>query len=544
MAEVQNLTVAELQTCVRLLDAVAADASLLAKLSQAERNQLLIAAGRISRPNKMEIWQRNKAIRRAKSQERQALDRSARATSSIRSTRLDSVFIPPPRAIDLEAAELQMIDRDTGDEASLAQDWVAGASSRDTGRASGGPRLQKARNCYVCKQEYNDVHHFYDALCTPCARFNYDKRFQTASLHGQVALITGARLKIGYHAALMMLRAGARVVVTTRFPQDAALRFAREADFSVWGARLQVHGLDLRHSPSVEAFTRYFESSYDRLDILINNAAQTVRRPPGFYSHLLEIENLPVAELTSDAQAVLRSHETCKAHLTDGATAAEADGSTWVSDWHAGKTLPAPGLLASARLSQIPYACDEGLKDPDLFPIGRLDADLQQVDLRKMNSWRMRLSDVPTAELLEVQLVNSIAPFILCSKLKPLMLRQNTGQKHIVNVSAMEGKFNRATKTDKHPHTNMAKAALNMMTLTSARDYAKDGIFMNAVDTGWVTDEDPAELSARKQRDHDFQPPLDIVDGAARVIDPIFSGILTGKHSWGNFLKDYFPTQW
>jgi NAD(P)-dependent dehydrogenase (short-subunit alcohol dehydrogenase family) len=161
-----------------------------------------------------------------------------------------------------------------------------------------------------------------------------------------------------------------------------------------------------------------------------------------------------------------------------------------------------------------------------------------------MNSWRMQLADVPTAEMLEVQLVNSVAPFILCSKLKPLMLRTPGRDKHIVNVSAMEGKFSRHTKTDKHPHTNMAKAALNMMTLTSARDYVLDGIHMNAVDTGWVTDEDPAQLSARKQEEHDFQPPLDIVDGAARVMDPVFAGLNSGKHSWGNFLKDYKPTEW
>ena len=161
-----------------------------------------------------------------------------------------------------------------------------------------------------------------------------------------------------------------------------------------------------------------------------------------------------------------------------------------------------------------------------------------------MNSWRMKLADVPAPEMLEVQLVNAVAPFVLSSKLLPLMRRDNTGQKHIVNVTAMEGKFNRFTKTDRHPHTNMAKAALNMLTHTSAKELAQDGIFMNAVDTGWVTDEDPANISERKQVEHDFQPPLEIVDGAARICDPFFHGILTGQHWCGAFLKDYKPTEW
>jgi NAD(P)-dependent dehydrogenase (short-subunit alcohol dehydrogenase family) len=245
-------------------------------------------------------------------------------------------------------------------------------------------------------------------------------------------------------------------------------------------------------------------------------------------------------------RGLLAGYEDCKRFIS----APELDpdlaaGTHWVTEWHKKRPGAPLGVVAAAQLSQIPYKCDQGAgPDHQLFPAGELDADLQQVDLRSMNSWRMTLADVPTAELIEVQLVNAIAPFVLCSQVKPLMLRNKTGQKHIVNVSAMEGKFSRYTKTDKHPHTNMAKAALNMMTLTSARDYAQDGIFMNAVDTGWVTDEDPAEMTARKQRDYDFQPPLDIVDGAARVMDPVFSGINTGKHVWGNFLKVYFPTEW
>jgi NAD(P)-dependent dehydrogenase (short-subunit alcohol dehydrogenase family) len=205
---------------------------------------------------------------------------------------------------------------------------------------------------------------------------------------------------------------------------------------------------------------------------------------------------------------------------------------------------PGIGMMASAQLSQIPYAYDHAIPAEEVFPEGKLDADLQQVDLRQTNSWRLRLGEIGTSEMLEIQLVNAIAPFVLCNQLAPLMKRENTGQKHIVNVSAMEGKFHRFKKADRHPHTNMAKAALNMLTHTSASDLAKYGIYMNAVDTGWVTDEDPAALAALKQEKHDFQPPLDIVDGAARVCDPFFNGILTGQHWCGKFLKDYMPIDW
>ena len=501
--------------CVRVLEAVAADSLLLSPLGDEGRVRLLVAAGRVIHPEKHEVRRRIKALRRHKRAAKHAVDRGLRAQTSIRTARLESVFVPPARLLESEIPD-----------------------------AAGRPDLVMPRYCYICKVEFTRLHHFYDALCPTCAPFNYQKRFQTASLEGRVALITGARLKIGYQAALMMLRAGARVIVTTRFPQDAALRYAREPDFAEWGTRLQIHGLDLRHSPSVEIFARYLSQTIGRLDILINNAAQTVRRPPGFYRHMADTEARALVELPEIARPLLQAHENCKRVLTDGGEAA-ADGTQWVAEWHGGKLSPALGVVASAELSQIPYRCDEvAANAPELFPEGQLDADLQQIDLRKMNSWRMQLADVPTAELLEVQLINSIAPFILCSVLKPLMMRDRTNEKHVVNVSAMEGKFARHTKTDKHPHTNMAKAALNMMTLTSARDYAQVGIYMNAVDTGWVTDEDPAELSSRKQRDHDFQPPLDIVDGAARVVDPIFSGLLTGNHAWGNFLKDYVPTEW
>ena len=517
MSEKSRPRPAEIARCIEILEAVGNDALLLTPLTDDERIRLFMAAGRVIYPERMQVRRRIKAMRSQKKRRLEEKDRVVRAATSIRAARKESVFVPPPKLLG------------------------SATESAETSLTVG--ELQRPRECYVCKVSFTRVHFFYDSMCDGCARLNYEKRFQTASLAGRTAIITGARLKIGYQAALMMLRAGARVIVTTRFPQDAAMRFAREKDFGVWRDRLQVHGLDLRHSPSVEAFCALMDRKLDRLDILVNNAAQTVRRPPGFYAHLMEIESRPVEELPEEVRSILSGHEELKRILSGTAAPKSDDDGRWVSEWHAGKLNPMVGVTNSAELSQIPYRTEEPAA-PELFPERRLDADLQQVDLRKMNSWRMTLADVPTAELLEVQLVNAIAPFILCSKLKPLMLRDRTDAKHIVNVSAMEGKFARHTKTDKHPHTNMAKAALNMMTLTSARDYARDGIYMNAVDTGWVTDEDPAELSAKKREDFDFQPPLDIVDGAARVCDPFFAGLNSGKHSWGNFLKDYFPTEW
>jgi NAD(P)-dependent dehydrogenase (short-subunit alcohol dehydrogenase family) len=508
-----KLSSEEIDQCISMLKILVEDTDRLANLPEEQRIALLKVTGKISRPDRAEIKKRNKAANKTHSLTILEKDRRARNTTGIRIARLDTTFTAP-QEIEFNPSESE----------------------------HKGEEIVSPRNCYVCKEEFTHLHFFYDSLCKKCGDLNYRKRFQTASLQGQVALITGARVKIGYQATLMLLRAGARVIATTRFPVDSAARYSQEEGFAEWGDRLQIHGLDLRHIPSVEIFTRFVEQRYGRLDLLINNAAQTVRRPPSFYAHLIESEINGTRTLSGEVRKLLEDHEGCKNQLKSFCHNIQEQESALPAAWH--DQGPGIGLRESAQLSQIPYSHDQSLASTEVFPKGKLDADLQQVDLRKTNSWRLRLGEIQTDEMLEVQLVNAVAPFVLCNRLAPLMRRDYTGQKHIVNVTAMEGKFFRFKKDDRHPHTNMAKAALNMMTHTSAEDLARDGIYMNAVDTGWVTDEDPVELSKFKQEVHDFQPPLDIVDGAARICDPFFDGILTGKHWSGKFLKDYFPIDW
>jgi NAD(P)-dependent dehydrogenase (short-subunit alcohol dehydrogenase family) len=363
------------------------------------------------------------------------------------------------------------------------------AASEVVGELFGG------RRCYVCKAPYRTVHHEYHMLCPGCAAHNAARRHARCDLTGRRAVVTGGRVKIGFHTALKLLRDGAEVLVTTRFPRDAARRYAAVPDSSQWLHRLWIHGVDFLDLAGVVGLVEAVARRWDHLDILVNNAAQTVSRPPEYHREVRAAEQVALA---GPAGAV---------SVTGGASGA----------------LPA-------------------LLDEAWFPAGLVDETGEPLDLREVNSWTLQVDQVSPREWLETHVVNAFVPFLLTGQLRPLLAASPRPDRYVVQVSAMEGSFSRANKTPRHPHTNMAKAGLNMLTRTVAAEYAAAGIWMTSVDTGWVTDERPHPAKTA-ERAAGFRPPLDVIDGAARVYDPIVRGV-HGEPLSGVFLKDYRPVEW
>ncbi|MEA5454409.1 SDR family NAD(P)-dependent oxidoreductase [Sinomonas sp. JGH33] len=394
-----------------------------------------------------------------------------------------------------------------------------------TGEVAG--HLLKPRACYICKQPYTQVDAFYHQLCPECAAFSHAKRDARTDLTGRRALLTGGRAKIGMYIALRLLRDGAHTTITTRFPKDAARRFAAMEDSGEWMHRLRIVGIDLRDPSQVISLADSVDAE-GPLDIIINNAAQTVRRSPTAYRPLVDAEDepLPAALLASNGGPELLTF----GHAHDRHPLSIAGSVT-------GHPVLAPDAVTALALST-------GSASLERIEAGTaIDAGGLVPDLATINSWTQVVDQVDPLELLEVQLCNVTAPFLLISRLRDAMRRSTARRKYVVNVSAMEGQFGRKYKGPGHPHTNMAKASLNMLTRTSAGEmFTSDQILMTAVDTGWITDERPHYTKVRLA-DEGFHAPLDLVDGAARVYDPIVMGE-AGTDLYGVFLKDYKPSPW
>ncbi len=357
--------------------------------------------------------------------------------------------------------------------------------------------LVRQRNCYACKQPYRKVHHYFHQLCSSCGDFTLSHRADLLDLSGRRALVTGGRIKIGYAVALRLLRSGAEVHLTTRFPHDAAERFSNESDWDSWQTRLHIYGSDFRLLGEFLRLINQWRVG-PAFDIIINNAAQTVWRPPAYYNQLWKKETLLKHQQLSYTSKI-----------------------NYLSN-----DIQHPTVL----------------NDISLFPVGIKDLHDTPIDLRRENSWVQTLEDIQPIEMIESQVVNNIAPFLLCSQLKNNMIRSRFEQRFIINVSAVEGQFNRDNKPARHPHTNMAKAALNMLTRTSAEDYAKNKIYMVSVDPGWVSNESPSKQVEKALLDG-IHPPLEMVDAAVRILDPITQA-LAGQPVYGVLLKDFHEVDW
>lgn len=403
----------------------------------------------------------------------------------------------PERSTDMTVGEVTTAEVTEEPTSSLPEDQVV-------------PQLPS--RCYTCRNKYSDVHHFYDQLCPKCGDLNYTKRGELADLTGKVAIVTGGRVKIGFETALKLLLCGAQVIVTTRYPNDALVRFMGCPNFKEFAKRLTIYGLDLRDLAGINTFCMFVERQFSRLDILINNAAQTIKRSQQF--EFLEYHREKTA-----AHALCNAPER-KMIASDG---------------------PAPAIK-SEKLDMLEGGAELGglLVDPMLVDE---HGQLMEPHL-KSNTWTSKLEDVPEAELFEVHAINYVAPCLLVQKLHDVMKATAavTGATFIIQVQAMEGKFN-TFKTGFHPHTNAAKAALNMITRTSSKLFSHDGIYMNSVDTGWVTDEYPLGLQTARQ--FRVSPPLDELDGAARVLDPIITAHTSESlPTFGRFYKDYAESEW
>jgi NAD(P)-dependent dehydrogenase (short-subunit alcohol dehydrogenase family) len=575
--------------------------------------------------------------------------------------------------------------------------------------------LHYPRACYRCHARFFKLHEFYASMCPPCAEVNWTKRRQMTDLTGRIAVVTGSRVKIGFHVGTRLLRCGANLISVTRFPSDCARRYLAEKDSASFASRVHVYGIDLRATGLVELWCDWMYRRYSHLDILIQNSCQTIRRPPAYYLHLLEAElkahhklgvDLPPSArrmlrpyfdflkwasiVTSDSVATadaawakvrerrrLRreahegvsgvSHDHSHDHdlrwedddegvdmsaeeaddwgtaasaawrqgdggknlvLEDvavmaGATAEDASTAAASSSSHETSIMTAVAgvhkasltgtLMPAPLMTQVATVAGDEHTDLSLFPQGATDTNEQQVDLRSVNSWLLRIHEVSAAEAAEVFSINALAPFVITGKLRDLMMRcppainptfgtgceptkgvvgrrsskwtcdvskldssaitadkarnacglgaspvdysqwKERPDRFIVFVSAMEGKFQRR-KQPTHAHTNAAKAALNMQVKTCGQDFARDRIFMTAVDTGWVNPEQPVELAKRIAETNHFQTPIDEVDAAARILDPILTpvelrrtGRLVGEENmpfWGVFLKDYAVSEW
>ena len=399
--------------------------------------------------------------------------------------------------------------------------------------------------CYICKNKFSpeNIHKFYGNLCTKCGEHNYSYRTLKLDLSGRIAIVTGGRVKIGYYISTKLLSYGCKVIITTRFPKDSLFKYQKDPDYEKWKNNLIIYPIDFRIFESTIKFINYIKENFTHIDILINNAAQTLRRSSSYYKYLLPIELKEVDEESSKKiiKEDYRANQNSNLKILDN----KQESLNSLISYEKQKSLDFQEILPLSVITSQIKIMEEKFQ-PTVTMMG---SDDQPYDFTGgKNSWNFEFDEIPFQEFTEVQIINAWTPYYLCAKLKPLMEKSPFPDKYIVNVTAAEGIFNHYKRTT-HVHTNMAKAALNMFTRTCGKYLKNIGIYMTCVDTGWVSYMDEMNKLVDENEKENFgneftNVPLDELDGAMRVLHPIIEGIQNKNYLYGILLKDYAKSVW
>ena len=425
------------------------------------------------------------------------------------------------------------------------------------------------KSCYICKQKLglDNINNFYGSLCKKCGDYNYSFREMKLDFTGRIAIVTGGRIKIGYFIVKKLLSYGCKVITTSRFPKDTLFKYKADPEYDLWKDNLIIYPIDFRIIQSTMKFVEYIKKNFSHVDFLINNAAQTVRRTTEYYEYLMpvEVKKLPKED---NKKIINNDYLNIQNQLSENFEK-EKSKSFESTDFNIVKIDLQKESKKKQIINSLKSLINESNKnDNDTYiPLSVIASQIKIMEEKEQpkicimggegqpydfaegkNSWNFELDEIPLEEFIEVQIINAWTPYYLCAKLKPLMMKSPFPDKYIVNVTAVEGIFNHF-KRSTHVHTNMAKAALNMLTRTCGKYLEKCGIYMTCVDTGWVSHmNEMNKIIDNEEKDKSEYEmatvPLDELDGAMRVLHPIIEGIKNKKYFSGILLKDYVKSKW